>query len=201
MNLCKYGDKYELDILNVVKRILLKDITEDDCKLQLTFLVHLTKTIIPKNRMAGLYRSIEYMTSNIEVTHQLLTWKNVAILVLNHPQVSFIGMILVLVMYDIILQVNEVINRSIKSVFGIESAKINETGKIPVTVEFFESEELQLRGFSGVNQVFVNGKHFQMRILQQSQKLSTAHKETAVLVDIATVALHEYSHVRIRQVR
>lgn len=88
-----------------------------------------------------------------------------------------------------------------KEYFGVSfSQRIAETETIPVAVKFVTTKALDLRGFAGINCIYINEKHFKLRMLQLSDKFSDVQKKTAVLIDIATVALHEYSHVRIRQV-
>lgn len=88
-----------------------------------------------------------------------------------------------------------------KENFGTEcSRRIADTEKTPVSVELFESMAIELRGFAGMNCVHINVNHFKMRMLQLSSKFSTLQRDDAVLIDIATVTLHEYAHIRIRQV-
>lgn len=86
-----------------------------------------------------------------------------------------------------------------KEYFGISfSQQIAETEKIPVAVKFVSTKALDLRGFAGIDCIYINEKHFKLRMLQLIDKFSDVQKKNAV--DIATVALYECAHVRIRQV-
>lgn len=90
-----------------------------------------------------------------------------------------------------------------KRTFGTElSERIEETDSIEVSIEFVDTTEEELRGFAGINCVYINEVYFNLKTfqLQHIAALSAEEIENIMLMDVATVTLHEYSHVRIRQV-
>lgn len=91
MNLCKYCDdaKFRISALNTIKRIITKDINENDTKIQLALLVHMSKIKLPVDKLPNLYLSIDQMTTEVEITHRLIMWQDVALKVMEHTEVSF----------------------------------------------------------------------------------------------------------------
>lgn len=69
-------------------------------------------------------------------------------------------------------------------------------GEIEVT--FVDSPEPRLRGFSGVNKVYVNIYHFQAKLSICRTKTPLLQK--LVKIDIANLVIHEISHVILRMV-
>lgn len=80
-----------MDVLNIIKRIITKDIDIEDTRIQLMLMVHITKIQIPIHKLARFYKSFEEMTMVSEMTDRLNIWKDLALKVLVHTQVSFIA--------------------------------------------------------------------------------------------------------------
>lgn len=92
-------------------------------------------------------------------------------------------------------QIGNTIDEMIQKTFGTHLAgRVRDTRKNGVEVSFISSEMKTLRGFSGYGTVYINQNHFaeNYRGIQGSGDL--------VMIDIATVTIHEMAHVRIRQV-
>lgn len=77
------------------------------------------------------------------------------------------------------------------------SERIRQTDAKNVTVHFVNYDVDELRGFSGLNSIFINVSHFNPKMLANKNFVDI---ENVMKMDIATVSLHEYAHVRIRQV-
>lgn len=60
-----------------------------------------------------------------------------------------------------------------------------------------DTTEAELRGFAGFDYVYINFTHFDTKRYTE-RKFDDC--EVLMGMDIATVVLHEYSHIRIRQV-
>lgn len=75
---------------------------------------------------------------------------------------------------------------------------IQVTSPRPVKVTFFAMKTTELRGFSGVDAIFINHVHFLEKYnLWKSNVKCTRTAQT----DIVTTSIHEYANTRLRQVR
>lgn len=86
------------------------------------------------------------------------------------------------------------INGLIENIFEVE---INDTNKRAIGVSFVDLTETDLRGFSGFHWVYINFAHFDCKLYKQ-RKFPDCN--VLVALDVVTLVLHEYAHVRIRQV-
>lgn len=87
--------------------------------------------------------------------------------------------------------------------FGQEFSKQiceTETKLIPVSVRFVATTEFELRGFAGINEIFINSTYFKAEQIKLSLAM-LPNKENVILMDILTVVIHVYAHIRARQVR
>lgn len=73
--------------------------------------------------------------------------------------------------------------------------KVNSPG--PISVKFFSIRCHALRGFSGLGDIYINETHFHDNFLanEYDERAASISK-----IDIITIAMHEYAHVRLRQV-
>lgn len=77
-----------------------------------------------------------------------------------------------------------------------------ETDDIPVPVKFVYSTQCDLRGFSGIDEIFLNAYYFNKKMadLSAAKIINPDVLNQFIAMDIVTCAIHEYAHVRIRQV-
>lgn len=66
----------------------------------------------------------------------------------------------------------------------------------------FESNELHLRGFAGLDSVYINMNYFKSKAfdLSMCKHGSDIEKGNMILIDIATVCLHVLGQLKIRKV-
>ncbi|CAF3332542.1 unnamed protein product [Rotaria sp. Silwood2] len=69
--------------------------------------------------------------------------------------------------------------------------------KTPMQVHFISIDFPTLRGFSGINELFINENYFSAKISEW--KSNTRLLNSITKMDLITIALHECVHVRIRQ--
>lgn len=62
-------------------------------------------------------------------------------------------------------------------------------------VKFISMKCNEIRGFSGINDVFINKDHFIKKYGTNEADLKAVGK-----MDIITISVHEFAHVRLRQV-
>lgn len=99
--------------------------------------------------------------------------------------------------FPFFFQLRQTIDECMVATFGAHIAnKVSETTNAAVEVCFFNFESsyeaTNLRGFSGLNTLYINKRHFDEK--------SSVMENNLILVDIATVVVHELAHVRIRTV-
>lgn len=82
-------------------------------------------------------------------------------------------------------------------VFG-RNTEIKKMAKTPIPVHFISIDFPTLRGFSGINELFINESYFSAKISEW--KSNTRLLNSITKMDLITIALHECAHVRIRQV-
>lgn len=95
------------------------------------------------------------------------------------------------------------IDNLMKDTFGNEySKRIAARNQQNITVKMIRSDENALRGFTGMNVVYINERYFKTKAFDLSLHSvgTAAEKNKILLIDIATVCIHELSHVKIRQV-
>lgn len=213
-NLCKYTDsaKYPKYGLNAIKSVITKNLDDEDSQAQLMLLVHLTKMKLSIYESAMFFKCFERMRIKTEYTEQLNAWKDVAYKVLAHSEVSTTSShykqkvkaneLRTWLTSLVNFQVNNTINDLMKRTFGTEySQRIEETDSIKVSIKFVDTREEELRGFAGINCVYINEGCFKLKAFQLHNESQSADDiENILLMDVVTVTLHEYSHVRIRQV-
>ncbi|CAF1215377.1 unnamed protein product [Adineta ricciae] len=105
-------------------------------------------------------------------------WKSVAWKTINHPQII------------------EVIEGSIREIFG-SNTEIKKIVRTPMQIHFISIDYPSLRGFSGINEMFINENYFLTKI--NSCKSNSSLSNSMLKMDLAAIALHECVHVRIRQ--
>lgn len=100
-----------------------------------------------------------------------------------------------------IYQLNDLIDEMIKDTFGqCYAARVSETRSIPVSIVLVTTGESRLRGFSGINQVVINRAYFRVEKTKLVES-GMVEQDNVLLIDVATVCIHEYAHIRTRQVR
>ncbi len=71
--------------------------------------------------------------------------------------------------------------------------------KSSIQVHFISIDFPTLRGFAGINELFINENYFSAKISEW--KSDTRLLDSIIKMDLITIALHECAHVRIRQVK
>lgn len=56
-----------------------------------------------------------------------------------------------------------------------------------------------MRGFAGVNRVYINYNHFDVK-LRDSTEIESDWLRTLIDIDVITLTLHEFGHVKFRKV-
>lgn len=73
-----------------------------------------------------------------------------------------------------------------------------------INVRFVSHDDKLLRGFAGIGAVFFNREHFYEKLKVHEAKLNDVEfnrkVELTMKMDIIALAVHEVSHVRLRQV-
>lgn len=89
-NFCKYlkHKKYPKYGLSAISNIIAKDANDTNVKAQLMLLVHITKLNLPIQLSALYYTEFQNMVVFAELTTQMQIWKNLALKVLTHKNVS-----------------------------------------------------------------------------------------------------------------
>ena len=85
----------------------------------------------------------------------------------------------------------------IREIFG-PNTEINKQVVSQVQVHLISIDFPTLRGFSGMNELFINEKYFSNKISEW--KLNPQQLDPTMKMDLITIGLHECAHVRIRQV-
>lgn len=80
--------------------------------------------------------------------------------------------------------------------FGLVPASVDDDD---IKISFVTNVTTALRGFTGFNEIFINVDHF-------ADKFDAFKGDIEILqliakIDIISVAIHEYSHVKIRKVK
>ncbi|KAG4077183.1 hypothetical protein HA402_016170 [Bradysia odoriphaga] len=172
-------EQFPLYALRCLYRVVTKNIDDIDTKPRLLIMLHLTKMSVvdlPEyiNRFERLYVVPE--ETNTEIPLQLVDKA------IKHPKL------------------NKIINNLIKQSFGEEFAKhIGETNSIDVTVKLVATFEFELRGFCGINIIYVNSTYFKNRRFQLGLT-QLPETDKILVIDILTVVIHEYAHIRARQI-
>lgn len=94
-------------------------------------------------------------------------------------------------------QVNRVIDNSIKE-YGV-SVEAPFDPKM-VKVVWIKYSPTFVRGFSGVNTVYANEKHFMMTHYSYEDVVRPEILDSLMIIDIANLLLHEYAHLKLRKV-
>lgn len=68
-----------------------------------------------------------------------------------------------------------------------------------IEVKFFKGVDSNLRGFAGINTIYLNAYHFQLNEFKY-KNLDKELFHIVSKVDIISLAIHEFSHVRLRMV-
>lgn len=86
----------------------------------------------------------------------------------------------------------------INEVLGVNT-EIKKMAKYSIQIHFISLDFPTLRGFSGINEPFINENYFLAKISEW--KLNVRLLELIKKMDLITIGLHEYAHFRIRQVK
>lgn len=99
-------------------------------------------------------------------------------------------------------QIQKIINKLLLDTFGQQyRSRVAATNYIPVVVRFVHTKEPDIRGFTGLNEVYLNYGHFNVqRTCIDCLELDETVKTNILLIDIVTCIIHEYAHCRARQV-
>lgn len=181
-NVCKNctNGMYSKHGLDMIHRILSKNPDEPDTLPQWMLCLIISKMDLDMDLSATLFFRFEKMKSVSELNERMITWKEYAECVINHKGI------------------NAVIDAQITKVFGRNASDIPlEFEADTEKVRFITSAVCDLRGFAGIECIFINEKPFTDKL---SKHQEYAEIENAIIMDIVTVAIHEYSHFRVRKV-
>lgn len=171
---------------------------------QKVLLLHASKAFFKKgvDDAASFFVSAESMIMSSEVTDSLCTWKSLAKKVTHHPQVKphFISFLAEKTKF--VLKIIQLIDEYI--------IKNNVTTALPelenIEIIFVHNNRFTLRGFAGVNKIYINATHFTQKIHVCEPQMKSSDKfhnavHAIIEFDICVLSLHELAHVRIRQVK
>lgn len=209
INFCRnVGDiTFPMSGLLALKDIVTKDVDDEDSRLSMILLIHLTKMQFSIRDAAMYYSDFTCIIGNVDTT-DARCWLEIGNLVLAHTTVSlplsptrfqfwpdwkFVSFC---------CQIIKSINNLLKNVFGQQFAeRVDKTESVPITVKMVDTRESQLRGFTGINQIYINYGCFITKKFQIDRStLSNELKTMLIIIDVATVAIHEYAHARAQQV-
>lgn len=97
---------------------------------------------------------------------------------------------------EISLQVNEIIDNGVRE-YLIPCLNTNEN---KIDIRFVVELPETIRGFAGVNTVYVNANHFMQNLNDFRFIKDHEYLDLIMKVDIITLILHEYSHIKLRKV-
>lgn len=82
------------------------------------------------------------------------------------------------------------------------ASKVAETENSLIKVSFISTTETELRGFSGINEIFLNENAFISKMLSCDSRINKRPGllDKVAKLAISSIAIHEMSHTRIRQV-
>ncbi|KAG4068857.1 hypothetical protein HA402_005005 [Bradysia odoriphaga] len=171
-------EKFGLDAL---QRILEKDIDQEDTKILFMLMTHITKFTLPDP--ANSYTKLERTTSAANITSAMRRWTKIAKKVIEHTEIA------------------QVLKDLMAKTFG-EKYFQDMANDEEIPVKFVRSDEIFLRGFVGIDTIFINETHFTSNAFQlHLMHIGTsAEKQKLLLMDIATVVLHELAHIRVRKI-
>ncbi|CAF3790133.1 unnamed protein product [Rotaria sp. Silwood1] len=177
-----YGEKLKVSFPNkgftALANIVQRNGSDIHSRAQLTLMIHITKIQMQLWLAVLLFMKIEGLFVHTSLTQQLEEWTSIVLKTVNHPQII------------------KLIEDLIHEVFG-PNTEIKTMTKYPMQVHFISIDFPTLRGFSGINELFINENHFSAKISEW--KSNTRLLDSITQMDLITIALHEYAHVRIRQ--
>lgn len=208
--ICNFCDTYSVyreypkSGLTALKTIVTKNVQDEHTKAQLTLLVHVSKMDLEPMRSARHIVDIQSMILKNELTHQVESWKTMILKLYSNNDVKYFYRRFRQNSKSIFfwLQVQNKIDDLIIQTFGQSFAtKLFETRNITVSVRFVSTIQPGLRGFSGINEVFINEHMFLQKISQWTTLHGTTDlRDKLIKMDVISVGVHGLSHVRIRQV-
>lgn len=94
------------------------------------------------------------------------------------------------------LQINKIINST------IDEYKIPSDGEFESKIEIIFVSKLawQIRGFAGNGKIYGNIDHFMDNWHQYNEVVETTYLKLLLKLDIISLVLHEYAHLRLRKV-
>lgn len=94
------------------------------------------------------------------------------------------------------LQVNKIIDNGV-SEYLIPCVNTNEN---KIDIKFVVELTEEIRGFAGVNTVYVNANHFLQNLNDFRSIVDDEYLDLIMKVDVINLILHEYSHIKLRKV-
>ncbi|KAG4071921.1 hypothetical protein HA402_006082 [Bradysia odoriphaga] len=176
------GKEFPVYGLIALRDIVTLNVNDENSQIALIAMVHLTKMQMPIKESASYYQHL----TNIEIVKkpEVNTWLKLAYKVLSHKTIQH--------------SINELLTQS----FGKRyETRVSTTNFLPVSVKIVHTKEPDIRGFAGMNEIFINFGYFNVQKTHiNCYELAESLKSNLLLIDIATCVIHEYAHVRARQV-
>ncbi|XP_037051054.1 uncharacterized protein LOC119084991 [Bradysia coprophila] len=151
---------------------------DDESDARKMLMLHASKADANPNIVSNLFVHCSKMTIRREIHTQLEDWKVAAIEVIQNKHV------------------NEVILRCIEE-YGVN---VEQSTSGVVKIVYVNNSCQNLRGFSGINEVYINAVHFLLSLHVYDAIIADKHDlELRLQVDIINVAIHELAHLQLRK--
>jgi len=163
------GKKFPVFGMDSLEAIIKNNSGDENCVARQTLMVHASKCAVPTHLAIKLFLAAENLNVIVDESADITRWKDLASQVIGHDQITKI-----------------IESHVSKYVQG----KPYLSGKRHFHVKFFNGATTQLRGFAGVNVVYINAEHF----LEKKKKFSTFQVD----LDVCSLIIHELAHIHLR---
>ncbi|XP_037032958.1 uncharacterized protein LOC119071939 [Bradysia coprophila] len=177
-NFCKNPlyREYPWHGLQTLRRIIVKENHQDDyTKIQLQLLIHISKMNLKAHESARYINNLEFIVIHEPEDDSSRAWLQLAYKTISND--SVLGSI------DCLME----------NAFNV---KVEDTNKREVGASYIDLIKTELRGFSGFDWVYINLGHFDAKRYKHRKSRDC---DVLVALDVVTLVIHEYAHVRIRQ--
>ncbi|XP_037051133.1 uncharacterized protein LOC119085039 [Bradysia coprophila] len=137
-------------------------------------MIHLTEANVSVANAVTLYTQVEKLV--VLPDEEKLGWKILAEQTIMHPQII----------------------ETVTKLIVANTEKIQNTELKHISVKFVHIPSYSIRGFSGINEIYINSKHFEDNAKEYA---SDTRAQSITQIDVVCIAMHENAQVRLRQAR
>lgn len=170
-------------------------------KARQTLMLHASKGKMDRGLAVQLFCESSKLVILDEEQPSHLEWKELARQIFKHQGVSAKAILIFVLKYvnnhiSFASQINSTIDEWMTR-YGVQPKSSLNIDQIDV--QFFINVDTRLRGFAGVNVIYINADHF----TQNKDTFKTLDESlfgVVMKVDIITLIIHAFSHLKLRQV-